>query len=287
MSFEKNAKTFLQKLGVKASELEAENADIAAIVSRIETGIIDNNRDDIEANAKTTAATAAYNKVAKQLAAKFDLDYSKYQTLSKGQFEAVLKDAAEAFEAKAAETTNAGKGKGDADVATLKTQLAELQNMHKAALEENNKYKAELEALPQQLEAAKESVIVQYETDSQLKSAISQLRKDGLNPILDDEMILSKFKTTAQIKAVKSDNGYSYQITDAQGKPIKKSATEAYNDAYSFMRDKVVKEEWIVKSAETGAGSTGVGAGAGSGASAGKKVADKDLSKNLPSFFIE
>lgn len=285
MSFEKNAKAFLKKLGIKESELEAENADIAAIVSRVETGIVENNRDDIEANAKTTAATAAYNKVAKQLAAKFELDYAKYQSLQKGQFEAVLKDAAEVFEAKAG-AGKEGAGKETADATALKMQLAELQAMHKAALDENKKYKADLESLPQQLEAAKEGVIAQYETDTQLRAAIAQLRKDGLNPILDDDMILNKFKSAAQIKAVKADNGYTFQITDAQGKPIKKSASEAYSDAYSFMRDKVVKEEWIAKNAEAGAGIPKANTGAGAGAN-GANTKKVDLAKVLPSFYNE
>lgn len=284
MSFEKNAKDFFKKLGVKASELEAENADISALVERVETGIIDNNRDDIEANAKTTAATAAYNKVAKQLAAKFGLDYTKYESLQKGQFDAVLKDAAEAYEGKGGETSNpTANPKDAADVAALKARLADVEAMHKAALDENKKYKDQLEGLPAQIEAAKESVILDYESTAQIKSAMSKLRQDGLNPLFEDDMIIAQFQKAARVKPVKTNDGYAYQITDPDGRPIKKSATEAYSDVYSFMRDKVVKENWIVKNADpnTGAGNftpqnTGANSGAGKG---GKNI---DIASVLP-----
>ena len=145
--FAKNAKAVLNKLGIKASDLEKDEINVGDIVEKTAVGIVENRKGDIEIETRTQATTAAFKKAEKLIISAFGLDAKKYEALEKGQFDAMVKDAKALIESNT-EATTPNKGDKNADFATLQKQYSELQELHKAALKEAGELKAEKEQLP-------------------------------------------------------------------------------------------------------------------------------------------
>jgi len=286
--FAKNAKLVLNKLGIKAADLEKDDINVAEIVENTALGIVENRKGDIELDARKAAQTAAYAKLEKQLVNAFGLDATKYASLQKGQLDAILADA----KALLADKPEAPAGNKGGDFDTLKKQYSELDAQYKAALKEAGELKAEKEQLPSLLAKERKAVKVGYEKDNAISSAIKVLREKGINPLFTDDMLkIEIFKGNIDLEAIENGENITFRVaqkvTKADGtmeyKPVKKSESQAYDNLADYAIEKVVKEDWIVKSSNpaggTGAGANGQGAGANAGANTNSNV---DFNTMLP-----
>jgi len=247
-SFEKNAKAILAKLGIKASDVELETFSADDTLKTVVNGIVENNKGDIEIEAKKVAFTAAYTKATKQLAVALGLDFTKYEKLDKRQFETALEDVAEKHkEATAEKPTTTTSDKEAAALQTIRKQYDELNDTYKAAILENKGFKSQIDDFPNLLKAGETTVRAGYEKSAHIKGAFAQLRKDGLNPMLSDAMLIAAVNEVSDLVSIETNEGFAFQVTDKLGKPIKKSASEAYSSLADFMKDKVVKDEWLIK----------------------------------------
>jgi len=253
--FIKNAKAVLNKLGIKAAELEKEDAKIDDISSKVIAGIVENNSGDLVVEAEKNAAAAAYKKLEKQLVKAFGLDAEKYKALEKGQLDAMLKDAAAKAESAAAD--DAPKDKASGDAAALQSKLAELEKMHKAAVAERDKFKADLEGMPTKIAQREREVRIDYERKAHIAETLKELRTKGVKPQFTDKMLLAElFGEDVDLEVVDSNGKVQFrpaQKTQKEDgtfeyKPLKKSASEAYGSLGEYAMDKVIKEEWLEKS---------------------------------------
>jgi len=280
--FAKNAKLVLNKLGIKAADLEKDEINVADIVESTAAGIVEHRKGDIELDARKAAQTAAYAKLEKQLINTFGLDEAKYKALTKGQLDAILADAKELV--KPTEKPASGEA---TDIATLKKQYSELQELHKAALKEAGELKSEKERLPELLAKERKAVKIGYEKDAAISNAIKVLREKGLSPNITDKMIKAEiFSDNIDLEAIENGENIAFRVAQkinkADGtteyKPVKKSESQAYDNLSDYAIEKVVKEDWIIKSNPTGAGAgTVTGAGANGG-----DLSKLDLSKIPP-----
>lgn len=245
MTFEKNAKALFAKLGIKVADLEKEDFNAAETSKTVVDAIIDNNKGDIEIEAKKAGATGAYAKVTKQLANALGLDFGKYEKLDKKQFDTALDDAAKLLKETPPAEPKAAAGSNDA----LLKQLKDLQDMHAAAVAENKTFKAQIEGLPAEIETAKKSVIVGYEKNNHINKTMAELYASGLDKRFTPKMLLAELSDVADLQPLETNDGIAWQVVDKNGKPIKKSASEAYTNLADFMKDKVIKEDWIMKTA--------------------------------------
>jgi hypothetical protein len=284
--FAKNAKLVLNKLGIKAADLEKDEINVADIVEKTAVGIVEHRKGDIEIETRTQATTAAFKKAEKLLASAFGLDAKKYEALEKGQFDAMVKDAKALLEEKA----EAPAGDKNADLLTLKKQYSELQELHKAALKEAGELKSEKERLPELLAKERKAVRIGYEKDAAISNAMKTLREKGLSPLFTDDMLKAEiFKGGIDLEAIENGENIAFRVAQkinkADGtteyKPIKKSESQAYDSLSDYAIEKVVKEDWIIKSNPTGGAGTGTG-GAGAGANSGGDNGKLDLSKIPP-----
>jgi len=280
--FAKNAKLVLNKLGIKAADLEKDEINVADIVESTAAGIVEHRKGDIELDARKAAQTAAYAKLEKQLINTFGLDAAKYASLTKGQLDAILADAKELV--KPTEKPASGEA---TDIATLKKQYSELQELHKAALKEAGELKSEKERLPELLAKERKAVKIGYEKDAAISNAIKVLREKGLSPNITDKMIKAEiFSDNIDLEAIENGENIAFRVAQkinkADGtteyKPVKKSESQAYDNLSDYAIEKVVKEDWIIKSNPTGAG-TGTVTGAGAN---GGDLSKLDLSKIPP-----
>lgn len=273
----KNALAALAKLGIKAAALEKDDFNADEAVKAVTSGIIENNRDEIEAEATKTASTAAYNKFVKDLVKMGELDANKYAKLEKDQYKTALADFKAIFDEKV-KAAEGGGGDGDSEKskgqsAELKKQLADLQATYNAALAENKQLKTAIEEHPAALETAKKQVMSDYAVKEHIRGGFQKLRANGLSSVIDDDMLEAKLNASgAKFKTIEAaDGSLAFQIVDANGKLIKKSESEAFTDVYDYMSSKVIKPEWIVKNGDagagggSGAGSTGTGGSGGTG----------------------
>lgn len=137
--FEQNAKKLLQKLGIKADQLENEAADIDAIAARFKSDYkAVELADDLERE-RVAGRTGAYKKLQNDLIKKFGLDAEKYNALQNGQLETILDDVSAILNA-------APKDKKE------DPQIAQMLTQAQAKLKE---YEAKLAEMPTALEAAK------------------------------------------------------------------------------------------------------------------------------------
>ena len=281
--FIKNAKLVLNKFGVKAADLEKADVNIAELVENTAVGIVENRKGDIELDARKAAQTAAYAKLEKQLINTFGLDASKYASLTKGQLDAILADA----KALVADKPEAPAGdKGD-DFDTLKKQYSELDAQYKAALKESSELKAEKEQLPSLLAKERKAVKIGYEKENAISGAIKVLRDKGISPLITDKMLRNEILDgNIDLEAIENGDNITFRVAQkvvksdgtTEYKPIKKSESQAYDNLADYAIEKVVKEDWIIKSNNP---TTGAGAG-NSGAGVGSDGSKMDLSKIPP-----
>jgi hypothetical protein len=265
----KNAKKMFAKLGIKVGDLEKEDAKIEELAQSVVSGIVENNKSDIEIEAKKAATTAAYAKLQKQMVSTFGLDASKYESLTKGQLEAMLSDAKELIE-------SSGKGEkanDPADVAALKKQLGELQELNKNAIKERDEFKAAAEKVPELLAQKTKEVTIGYERKKAVSETIAKMRENGVSKKYTDNMLLAEiFANNIDLEAIETADGIGFrvgQVVEKDGKkefkPLKKSESETYNSLYDYSMAKVVKEDWLDKTAQPPITPTGGGAGADAG----------------------
>ncbi len=249
----KNAKKVFAKLGMKISDLEKEDAKIEELANALVLGIIDNNKSDIEIEAKKAATTAAYAKLEKQLTNTFGLSADKYKTIEKGRLDAMLSDAKELIE-------SSGKGEkanDPADVAALKKQLGELQELNKNAIKERDKFKAAAEKVPELLAQKTKEVTIGYERKKAVSETIAKMYQNGVSKKYTENMLLAEiFANNIDLEPVETAEGIGFrvgQVVEKDGKkefkPLKKSESETYNSLYDYTMAKVVKEDWLDKTA--------------------------------------
>lgn len=277
--FVKNAEALCKALGVKVADLKKSDANVAELAESVTAGIVENNKADIEIDAKKTATAAAYKKLEKQLLSAFDLDAKKYEALTKGQLDAMLEDAKQKLQEKPAEKAG-DKANDNAELEKLRTQLAESEKMRTAAVEEAKKLKALEADLPVLLEKRAKEVSTNYEYQSHVQKAIASLRAKGLRADITDKMIKAEiFGEDVDLEPQEADGKISFRVAKVQKnadgtksyKAIQKSASEAYSSLEDYALEKVVKEEWLSKNAQPPAN------GGNTPASGGK-----DLSAMLP-----
>jgi hypothetical protein len=58
---------------------------------------------------------------------------------------------------------------------------------------------------------------------------------------------LAALASKCDILPVDTNEGFAFSVVDKAGKPIKKSASEAYSSIEDFIKEKVVREDWIIK----------------------------------------
>jgi hypothetical protein len=287
--FAKNAKLVLNKLGIKAADLEKDEINVADIVEKTAVGIVEHRKGDIEIDSRLQGTTAAFKKAQKVLADAFGLDAKKYEALEKGQFDAMVKDAKALLEEKA-EAPAGDKSDKNADLLTLKKQYSELQELHKAALKEAGELKSEKERLPELLAKERKAVRIGYEKDAAISNAMKTLREKGLSPLFTDDMLKAEiFKGGIDLEAIENGENIAFRvaqkISKADGtteyKPVKKSESQAYDSLSDYAIEKVVKEDWIIKSNPTGGAGTGTG-GTGTGASGANPNPAMDFNTLLP-----
>jgi hypothetical protein len=270
----KNAKKVFAKLGMKISDLEKEDAKIEELANALVLGIIDNNKSDIEIEAKKAATTAAYAKLEKQLTNTFGLSADKYKTIEKGRLDAMLSDAKELIE-------SSGKGEkanDPADVAALKKQLGELQELNKNAIKERDEFKAAVEKVPELLAQKTKEVTFGYERKKVEAETLAKMRENGVSKKYTDKMLMAElFSNNIDLEPIETAEGIGFrvgQVVEKDGKkefkPLKKSESETYNSLYDYAMAKVVKEDWLDKTAQPQTPATGGGSG------------NKDYSKLLP-----
>ena len=78
---------------------------------------------------------------------------------------------------------------------------------------------------------------------------MSELYASGLDKRFTQKMLLAELSDVADLQPLETNDGIAWQVVDKNGKPIKKSASEAYTSLTDFMKDKVIKEDWIMKNA--------------------------------------
>ena len=281
--FIKNAKLVLNKFGVKAADLEKADVNIAELVENTAVGIVENRKGDIELDARKAAQTAAYAKLEKQLINTFGLDASKYASLTKGQLDAILADA----KALVADKPEAPAGDKGGDFDTLKKQYSELDAQYKAALKESSELKAEKEQLPSLLAKERKAVKIGYEKENAISGALKVLRDKGISPLITDKMLRNEILDgNIDLEAIENGDNITFRVAEkvvksdgtTEYKPIKKSESQAYDNLADYAIEKVVKEDWIIKSNNP---TTGAGAG-NSGAGVGSDGSKMDLSKIPP-----
>lgn len=287
--FVKNAKAVINKLGIKAADLEKEDVNVADIVEKTAVGIVENRKGDIEIETRTQATTAAFKKAEKLIISAFGLDAKKYETLEKGQFDAMVKDAKALLEDKPEPSAGDKDGK-NADLLTLKKQYSELQELHKAALKEAGELKSEKERLPEILAKERKAVKIGYEKEAAINTAIKDLRAKGISPLITDKMLRNEILDGIDLEAIENGENVAFRvaqkITKADGttefKPIKKSESQAYDNLADYAIEKVVKEDWIIKTNPTGGSGTGTGANTGAGGNGGNANSGLDFNTLLP-----
>ena len=249
----KNAKKIFAELGIKVSDLEKEDAKIKELAQSVVLGIVENNKSDIEIEAKKAATTAAYAKLEKQLTNTFGLSADKYKTIEKGRLDAMLSDAKELIE-------SSGKGEkpnDPADVAALKKQLAELQDLNKNAIKERDEAKAAADKVPELLAQNTKQVTIGYERKKAVSETIAKMRENGVSKKYTDNMLLAEiFANNIDLEPVETAEGIGFrvgQVVEKDGKkefkPLKKSESETYNSLYEYTMAKVVKDDWVDKTA--------------------------------------
>ena len=249
----KNAKKIFAELGIKGSDLEKEDAKIKELAQSVVLGIVENNKSDIEIEAKKAATTAAYAKLEKQLTNTFGLSADKYKTIEKGRLDAMLSDAKELIE-------SSGKGEkpnDPADVAALKKQLGELQELNKNAIKERDEAKAAADKVPELLAQNTKQVTIGYERKKAVSETIAKMRENGVSKKYTDNMLLAEiFANNIDLEPVETAEGIGFrvgQVVEKDGKkefkPLKKSESETYNSLYEYTMAKVVKDDWVDKTA--------------------------------------
>lgn len=173
MSFDKNAKALLSKLGIKAADLEKEEYDAEAGVETFKKQFIAVELKEELEKARLTGKTGALKEFGAKVGKKYGLDMSKYKDMKEGEFEAIIEDAANTAVEKYKEENPAADPKGDPKTAE---ELKTIKAMLDAANKENKTLKKTVEEHPTALEAAIQSAKKEVERGYSSKSAISHVQ---------------------------------------------------------------------------------------------------------------
>jgi regulator of replication initiation timing len=173
MSFDKNAKALLSKLGIKAADLEKEEYDAEAGVETFKKQFIAVELKEELEKARLTGKTGALKEFGAKVGKKYGLDMSKYKDMKEGEFEAIIEDAANTAVEKYKEENPTADPKGDPKTVE---ELKNIKAMLEAANKENKTLKKTVDEFPTALEQAAQNAKKEIERGYASKSALSHIQ---------------------------------------------------------------------------------------------------------------